>query len=265
MQTEKSTNLISIKIIATLNHAFRKIKGCKGAIWSAVLIIVLISILINLITFTLFGIDERNVPYWMRYILVPIITNAIIAPFYAGAVMCAIKHIRGEKISVTCGFQYFKHYIHLAIAMIIIGFIASIGMMIINMPTVVNALSADKGGYELLASLYSVIIYALFILTIPLIADHKKQALSAMQASIRMVLPHLLKIFIIIFISYLLILIISIPIFMSLIYSNPTLLAIGTIILIAASIWFIPWIFTIQGSIYYQLVDKKNIIDQARQ
>lgn len=253
-----------LQVIATLNQAWKHIKGAKLAIWLVVICMILISTLLNLLVYSLFGIDEMHTPYWIRFILMPILSNVLVAPFYAGAVMTAIQHIRGEKTVPASGFFYFKYYLPLAIALIIITFIASIGMMIINIPTVAASFGKNISWLEGLAALYSTIIYTFFILTIPLIADKNKQPFKAMRASFNLVKPHWLKVFAIILISYFVILLFTVPLFLGISFMKTLAIIIGGIILIGAAIWLIPWIFMIQGMIYHLLVDvKKKAIDET--
>lgn len=244
-----------IGIIDTLNQAWQSIRGSKAAIWLVAIIMIIIGGLLNLLVYRLFQIDFENPPYWIRYIGIPIITNLIIAPFYAGALMCAIRHIRGEKISPRCGFQYFNYYFSVAIAMTIVAFIASLGVLIVNLPTVSRVLGHSRGWFDILAALFSTFVYTFFLLTIPLITDKNQQPVEAMQQSIQIIKPHWLRVFAILIITYVIVLLFTTPMMLGEIFSNTILLMIGIALLVIALIWIIPWVFLIQATIYHRLVN----------
>lgn len=242
-------------ISGTLNEAWSLVKGSKGSIWCVTLVIAIVASCLQLITHYLLGIDTKAGASLSTQILLPIVINLLIAPFYAGALMIAIKRARHETVTVGTGFQYFTHYVNVAITMVIVAFIASIPALVINAPGMMPEPGATKGLLSILGGLLSTLVYTFFLLSVPLVADKNHSPKQALSQSIKLISPHWFKVFALLLISYLFILIIAIPFLIGMLLLHNIVILFGAIILLIGVVWLVPFLFLITGNIYHHLVD----------
>jgi len=255
MNNDASISSSDISVTSVFSKAWSLVHGSKGAIWSVAVLILLIAATLEWITNRVIGIDIQHTHYAIRYILLPILTNLFIAPFYAGGVMVAIKRVRGESINIKSGYQYLRQFLALAITMIVVGLISNLLTMVINIPTIAFALGRSLPYFDIAAVLFSLAVYTFFILSIPMIIDKQYTPGQALLASPMLVKQKWLQIFLIFLVTYLCLFVLLIPTFLGLILSNSTLMLIGSVIIIAALIWLLPFVFLLTGVIYHRLVD----------
>lgn len=242
-------------ISGIIGDSFSSLKGIKGKVWLNVFFMLIITALLNLFAYSILSIDIVYPPFYFAYIVMPIVTNFFIAPFYAAAVMVCVSHLRKESMSIKKCFSYFFQYFSLGLALAIIGLLASLFIIIINIPAIINYIGQHKIWLDLVAGLYSLFIYTFFILTIPLIADKKLRPLPALKESCRYISQHWIRTLIIIMITYLIILLCTIPLLIGLLLAHRYIVLLGGIIIIVLFIWVVPFLFMIQGMIYHRLVD----------
>lgn len=115
--------------------------------------------------------------------------TCLLAPLWAGAAMLAIRSNRAEKPAVTDAFQYYKQFIMLAAASVILSISFTFGLSLYVLP----------GFYIFTATTF----------TLPLIIDKKLSPISAIFASIRMTnnyLPKMLALYGVFLLMFLLVL-----------------------------------------------------------
>ena len=248
----------SLTIGSVLNEAWSLVKGSKWPIWAIMLGLIAVAALLQIMQFTIFGDDPKHLSYMARYLYFPIITNAIIAPFYAGTIMVAIKRARGEQVSAGSGYQYCNRYLPTATVMVVVAFIASLGIIIINVPTVLQTLEQTRTLFFfalLLALFFSVLVYTFFLLSIPLTVDKKYNPSQAMANSILWVKPYWFKILLLFIIVDFYIIAAAIPMYLGMLFMNTIIMFIGICLFLLALVWLAPFLFLIQGVIYHKLVD----------
>ncbi len=231
-----------MKISHNLFQAWRLLKGSQLILWLGALAWVGITALI-LILGWLLNLPLGSIPLtWLTLI--------ITAPLFAGLNMVAIKHVRGEPISIKTGFSYFNQWISLAGAFLLICILSTLVIFLSNMILNISSLHYFVPSF-LLASVSTVIFnaaYAFLIFTIPLITDLKMPIIKALAVSIQTTQKHWLKILSLLLIFYALNLIslfsCEIPF-------------VGIICYIIISFWLIPFIFLSIGLAYHQLVDRE--------
>lgn len=249
----------NIHMTGTISESFSSLKGIKGYLWILIILMIAITALLNFISHDILKIDIKNPPFYFAYIVLPIITNIIIAPFYAGAIMVCVKHLRQEVINIKTGFSYFHLYFQLGLAMAIIGFLGSLFIVIMNIPALVTVLGQHKLWLDVVGGIYSLLIYTFFILTIPLIADKKYRPLQAMMESIKRVSHHWIKVLIIIILTYLIIVLCTIPLLIGVMLAHFYLVILGGVVLAILLIWVLPFLFMIQSMIYYKLTENQEV------
>lgn len=256
-ETHQATKKISIT--GTISESFNSLKGIKGYLWLLIILMIAITALLNFISHDVLKIDVKEPPFYFAYIILPIITNIIIAPFYAGAIMICVSHLRQETIKIKTGFSYFNLYFQLGLAMAIIGFLGSLFIIILNIPALANILGQHKIWLDFVGGIYSLFIYTFFILTIPLIADKKYRPLHAMKESCKRISSHWIKILIIIVLTYLIMLLCTIPLLVGVLLGHFYIVILGGVLLAILLIWVLPFLFMIQGMIYYKLDENQQV------
>lgn len=245
---------INFKLGSILEEAWNLVRGSKLPLLLVSLVMFVIAALFQFVVYKMLGVDSKNPPYLLRFILMPIFTNILIAPFYAGAVITAIKHGRQELIGFASGFKYFKQWGPLGVAMVMIGIIASIVVWIINLPSITNLLSFTKPFVEITAGLVSTIIYSLFLLTMPLIVDKNLGVMDAFKTSVNNTKAHWPKIFVLFILIYLFLFACVLPMMLGMFLGNIFAIGLGLVIFAVAMVWLLPYTFLILGVIYRRLV-----------
>jgi len=243
-----------ISVIAVFSNAWKLVKGSKGPIWNVAILILLIAATLEWASNRMIDINLQHTHYFIRYITLPILTNILIAPFYAGAIMVAIHHTRGETINIKSGFQYFHRLIPILITVVIIGLVSSLLTMIINIPQIAYSLGKALPYFDLIALIFKLFVYSIFVLSVPMVIDKNYSPGEALATSVLIVKPHCLRVFAIFFTAYLCLFIILTPTFLGLILNNDTLMIIGSVINVFLLIWLLPFAFLLIGDIYHRLV-----------
>ena len=244
-----------ITVTSVFSKAWSLVHGSKGAIWSVAILIILIAGTLEWLFNRIIGINLQNAHYFIRYLMLPIITNIAIASFYAGSIMVAIKRTRNESVDRKTGFQYFHQFVPIAITLVIVGLIGNLFTMIVNIPAIAHALGSFLPYLDLISVLFSLIVYTLFLLSVPMITDKQYTTGQALAASPMLVGPHWFRIFLIFILAYLCIFIVTIPTFIGLIFNSSIMTMIGGVIAIVAMIWLMPFLFLLVAEIYHRLVD----------
>lgn len=228
----------------------------QSPIWIVVLVTISIASLVNYLSTLVLGIEPSQTPFYLDYIILPLLTNILIAPFYAGSIMVAIRKARQEKMDPGSGFQYFNPYLYIVITMVIVGFVSSCFVIMVNHPAISAKLNNFKLIFNFLTGILSTLIYSFLILAIPLVADKKYSPLPALSKSIQLTTPVWYKIFALILFGYLCIVVSMIPTILGLLLMNSYVIFLGVLMTLIALIWVVPFIFLIHGVIYRTLTEK---------
>jgi len=227
----------------------------KGSVWSIAIVIILIILTIAFIS-NFITIQKQALHYWLSYLIFPIILYLLIGPFYGGSFMVVIKRFRNEEVNIKTGYQYLHRYVATAITMAIIGLISNLISIIINIPAIRLSLGHGLLYFDLLGGLFSLLVYALFILSVPLVIDKNYSVGQALSESLKKVKSHWLRVFAILFLAYLILFILYIPAITGLVLHNGLLTLLGGVFFIVVLIWFLPFLFLLAGDIYHRLIDE---------
>lgn len=254
----------SLSVSGVISKAWNSTKGSKWAIWAVTIGLIIVAGVVSGVLTKLLGIDAKNPSFFSRFFTLPIITNAVIAPFYAGAVMVAVKHTRGESVSAGTGYSYFSRYLPLAITLVVVSFIASILIMIVNAPSIMPSNTGTKALFEFVGSIFSTIVYTFLLLAIPFAADKGFAPFKAISASYNHVKPHWFKVFLIIIIGYLILMVALIPTVAGVFTHNVYGIVLGVIVSLVLMVWLLPFIFLLQGVIYNRLTGQEKVQEQPQ-
>ena len=86
-----STSKHDFEVRDILNEAWNLVNGSKWPILAVALCIGVASLIIQFSMITLFRINPEMPPVHYNYFFMPLINSIVIAPFFAGGVMTAIK------------------------------------------------------------------------------------------------------------------------------------------------------------------------------
>lgn len=248
--TEKRT----FSIGTVLNESWALVQGSKWPIWAIAILIGLASLIIQLIITGIFRLDPEEPPVIYHYLIMPIINNAVIAPFFAGSLMVAIKRARGEAVDARSGFRYFGKTWPVVLTLIMIAFTANLLNYIVHLPSLVIALDLHTGWLNLIAAIVSALIYVFFVLSVPLVVDKNHTPWGSLRASYHIIKHCWLKVLILLVVVYVFFIIAMIPLYVGSMI-HPYVKLLGVLILIAALIWLLPFMFLVQGVLYHKLVD----------
>ncbi len=252
---QRKTNPVNLSIQKVLHEAWGLVNNSKWPIWIVLLAAGLITVIVVQVFHVIAKPDLTQPLSIGHQLIATIVLNAITAPFYAGAIMTAIKRTRGETVSIKTGYQYFHSALPLAITFIIVSLIAQIPNFIISSFASDPLSSAPSNWLAIMAEVVSLLIASLFILSLPLIADKHKSPTQAIVHSVYYVKHQWFKVFLLLCIAYILGIACLIPITLGRVLANPALILFGAMVSVVLLIWVVPFIFLIFGVIYHRLID----------
>jgi len=264
MSKRNNNSATAVYISNTFNTAWSKLSGAKAPIWSVAITFVFLGALIEWLTQRYLTAENGTVLYILRYAIIPILTNLCIAPFYGGSLMVAIQHVRGQSIHLLSGYRYFQYYIPTAICMVIIGFLSNLAAMIINLPPLASLFGSKLPYLELAAGIYSLVIYALFLFSIPLVLDQHYKVSTALITSVKRAVPYLPKIIILFLLAYLFVFLATIPALIALGLEKWAFLKlIGSLFFIAVLIWLLPFFLLLCAELYQRIILQPQKLSQS--
>lgn len=239
-----------------LGNAWELTEGSKWPIWAVNIVIILLAVLLNIVLVVVFKINFRAHSYWKNFIILPIITNILIAPYYAGSIMVAVKHARKEVIMSSTGFKYLHRYIPVAITLVIVSLITSLATIIVKFPAIAPTTNLHKDAWDLATTAWWLIVSPFLFLSIPLVVDKNYSPWQALKNSMSISTPYWHKIFLIRLVGYFFVFLAFIPVFIGLIFKHLLLITLGSVITFIALIWIVPFFYMLHGIIYSRLVDQ---------
>lgn len=250
------TSTFTIKSV--LGTAWHLVKGSKWAIWLPSLAIAATSVSVQFILHSILKIDPNYPPTFFEFLLLPLITNIMIAPFFAGAFMVAIRRARGEKINKTTGYRYFSRTGSLMLILALITIFSNTLLYVANQSHVIVFFQGHNHLLQMAAGIISALVCVFFILSIPLVADKQERPFQALAHSAKLIKPRWFRVSMILLVGYVLMLIAMLPTLIGLL-THPLIIALGLIIFVVILIWLLPFLFLLEGVIYHRLVDEQQV------
>ncbi len=255
----EALNHDKLSVAHVFSEAWHLVKGCKGPVWAILILVIPASIVLGVISASLFHIN--SVLLYIGHILMPLINAIAMAPFFGGAMMVAVKQARHEPITGKTGYYYLHRTMALIITMVIIAFLAHIFSRII-LPLVALAWLLQPLWIEMLTigainAIFMLVVYTLTALSIPLLLDQNQSPISALKLSYRYVKPHFFKVLLIIL---LLPIISGITGILAMIGQKlgPYVEALGFILFGVLHIWLFPFFFLVIAILYRRLVNQQT-------
>lgn len=239
----------------TLSEAWQLVKGSKWPIWAIAIFIGISSLVIQFLFIRILRINQVTPSIHDSYLFMPILNSIVIAPFFSGAIMTAVKRARGQKINATSGYQYFNKTIPVMIGMGLIALFATIMNYIFHLPIISSTVGRYIVWFYLLAWAISILVYTFTILTTPLIVDKNHTAWKSLIISFQITKHSWFKILLLMLILYIFFVVATIPLIVGAMI-HPYAKLFGVAIFILILVWLLPYIFLIQGLIYHKLVDQ---------
>lgn len=237
-----------------ISRSWELVEGCKWPVWSIAILMAVASFVVQIIIALIFHVTEQTSSALYHYLIMPLVNNIVIAPFFGGAVMVGVRRARGEPVDGSSGYAYFNKSWPLILTMFFIAVLANIINYVVHLPAVVTALAVHTGWLDAFAGIISLLVYVFFVLSVPLVVDKNLSPLKAMKASLNIVKHCWFRVLVVLVILYLFLMIALIP---SMVGSmiHPYARALGIVIFVAALIWLVPLIFLVVGKLYHRLVD----------
>ena len=258
----------ALQIKSILKQSWESLKDSKWAIW---LVIFPASIVMNIPSVLVKSKHLVFTPFTHAYIvhfLYVLVAMAIAAPLFTSAILTGVKRARGQTVYYNDGYSYFERWFSIALAACLIYSLFQIPLLSILMGNHVLIL---------LSTLLLVVIYPLFLMVLPLIADKKLGVFSSFRESIRLGVKNWFKIFLLlltvvfIFIATYIVMAIFLMILGGVAHALAALFHtaiplhlirwIGVGLLILPLIWLLPYCYMVVGMTYHQLVDNQVFIN----
>jgi|GEM_PF-3312289 len=247
---------MNLIITDNLVRAWQSVKGSKWPIWAASLAWIGSAGIILLIAWVIsFFIPPAIAFHPITILSLTWVIIMITAPLFAGMNMIAIKHVRGEPISIRTGFQYFHRWGSLAGAFAVISVLSAALILIFSLflnVIVLPFVSPNILNHWIMTALFACIsvvlfnlAYALLMFVVPLIADRRLSIRQSLQQSLPITKTHWLPLFTLLILFY------GLNLLSLLICEIPF---IGLICYIVINIWLLPFIFLNIGVAYNQLL-----------
>jgi len=246
----------TLNVGAILKTAWHNVKGSKWPIWAPFLVAALLTAVIYTISFFSLA-NFTNQHFLFFQLLIPVMTNVIVAPLYVGAIMVAIKKVRQESIDGASGFKYFHLYIPLVIVALMVSLAGSAPHLLVAYLVVTT--KEVSIFLDIIMVLISLVIAIFFLLALPLVADKSKAPFVAIKQSLVTMPRYLPKVLLIFLVGYLFIFIAVLPavigMSINMIFHNVLIMYVGVAISAAASVWLVPFYILLVGVIYHHLID----------
>lgn len=233
--------------------AWELVSGVKLSVWAVAISMILLSALIQWVMTHEWMLDVKQPMLGIRFLLLPIITNVIIAPFYAGAVMVAVKRARGDSVDFKTGYQYFHRAVALMATAAITSGITTLLMLAANVTRLSPWAGAITIWCEIAAAILSLMVYVFCVLAVPFVADRGLSPIKALLESARRISHCWVRVFILFLYAYLLLLVCMLPVFVGAVVAHPLVVWLGIIVCMIAMVWILPYLLLLQGVLYKQL------------
>ncbi|WP_226664417.1 DUF975 family protein [Microbulbifer aggregans] len=161
----------------TISEAWQRTGGNKGTVWLGVLLYMLATIAISFIAAMITGqsLTDPSSGGGLAGIVSNIIVFAATAPLSAGMLMIGIKIARDEQVSGTEVFAHFDKMLPLAIAMVLMYLLLTLGFLLLILPGIYLAIA--------------------YLMMTPLIVDKNMGPWQALETSRKAVTKHWFPIF----------------------------------------------------------------------
>ena len=233
-----------------LGASWRANRELKWTLWPAIIVAIILSWAINAPLNHWMAHDVSH--YVMLFYILPLIEAFIVGPLVAGMVMTAVKHARGEQVSVGTPFTFYSQIARLGITIFIMSILSDIGWNLAQ-ASWFNGWSPRT--ISISATIIALIITLFVMLAMPLAADKRISPIGAIVNSFRLgraAWGQTLGIFLIGYI----ILMVCFYLLAFVYVATHGMALISVILMIILAIWLLPWALMVYGYIYHAVVDK---------
>lgn len=246
-------------IRAILKQSYGLLYGSKWAIWIGVILLVLISTLTSAIIFLI--AKQNPAHYDTLHFISLLISTAISSPVLAALFLVGAKRSRGEVVHADIIISYFKRFIPLACAAVILFIIREItsGFVVLH---------PNQSPYMIILAILTLIVSVFLMLTLPLVADKELNPFKAMITSIKKVSGHWFKVLLLVILMGLgfiltyaitlglcVLIIHGVAMLLNTVALKAVLISIVSAVALIMSIWLVPYCFVVSGVMYHELVD----------
>jgi hypothetical protein len=259
---EQMTAFRQFTVFGIIGEAWRLTKGAKWALLAPLICMIVVELvgLAVILGAMVFVHGMQTKPSTGVIVLCGLAFSfAIIYVFtglLAGVVKTAIERGRGKTVSGTSGFHSFSR-----VAPVMLTFLL---FMLCLAPQFLLRLIPGLNGTEtttlvivfILQTIYGIVVTPLLYLCVPLAVDKTDSAFTAIADSVKVSLPHWLKLIgIFLVMELLMITAWFIPMGISVFAHNHFISILAIIFLLVTYVWIIPFMFVVQGVLYHKLID----------
>ena len=237
-----------------LCDAWKKVKGSLGSIWAIMVSVIAASWVVHALLRLIFRANDPDVLVFFGTVLFPVITDIIIAPLIAGAIMVGILRARNKKTGGQTGYQYFKRSVPVMIIVAILSLITSLILYFSSMSSFTGSISIILASM-IIAALIGLLIISFFVFSVPLAVDKELPALQAICTSFHLAKQNWLKIVGLIIVSYLIFFCMLAPTMLGVFLGATPFVVIGLVVTVLLVIWLGPFLILIHGTLYHKVVD----------
>jgi hypothetical protein len=238
-------------ITSIFKQAGEHLSSSKGPLWAIIIPMSLLTLLLRWV-FLWVAPEPLFVKQLWEYVG-PALQAALLSPFLLGALMVAVRRMRGDSINWKTGFSYFRYSGRVICLMMLVG-------LILGLPLYVSVLLTDGGSVpfilvaSLVAIIISVVMYAFLLFSIPLLVDRQLTVTQAFAHSVSIVKPHALKVIAVFILNDFCLLAALLPFIISWIFNNYAVMFFGLLVTALVFIWMVPYVLLVLGGLYNRLV-----------
>ncbi len=260
----------SFSVFQTLGEAWELTKGAKWALWAPMLVMIGIALASSLISSTIiaFLYSKQTAENTGGHIgtmgIVLIVAASIIIAYLclgliSGVIKVSIERARGNLVSGGSGFHSYSRVLPVFFAILLTITIAELPEILAFLAGyfgVIKTVSKEVGLTVIIIQfIYGLIIGSLLYLTVLFAVDRTNNPFSAMASSFCATKHHWYRIIGIILMLYVFMALVYLPMFLGIYFQNTILHWAGTIFMLVAFVWLMPFFFLVPGVIYHKLAD----------
>jgi len=170
-----------LDIAEVLKEAWRRCEGARLPLLLLFGILFLITICINLL-FSAMGLDEEQI---FSSLVIQLANTAVVNPFIAGVLLLAFGHLKGRAIDIKDAFNVYPMLVPILLLSVLQSLITGIGFILLILPGIYLSVALS--------------------LSLPLLVEKNFGIVDALKTSLSLVNKEFLNVFVLAFLSALLI------------------------------------------------------------
>lgn len=262
-----------LRVFETLAEAWKLTKGSKWAIWAPMLVLCGAALAFVLLfmglayLFSVAATPDATAHLSITGIVLAIVLCLLLAFAYfgliAGIIKVSIERARGNAVSGGLGLHSFSRAFPLFLTMLVTIIVIEAPILLFFLGAkILGFMQTNPDGISLvqwlpivIMALYGLIVASLLYLTGLFAVDQTNNPFAALGRSFKATRHHWLRIIGLMIMVNVIMLLCYCPTLLGIYLQNTPLQLIGSIFMLIAVIWLLPFMLLVQATVYHKLVD----------